>query len=224
MHENLLNIIKNCRLFKDLPEKSIALLANLAQLVSFTKGSLIFMQGDPCPGIYCVDSGMVRVYKSSPSGKEHILHFAGPGLTFAEVAVLGNFPCPAHAEALEDTTCALLPKAGFQKLLSENPELCRELLAGMSRWVHHLVGLLEDIVLRDALSRLAAYLLRTPGAGSEQFSQILKKDIASHLNLTSETLSRTLRRLADLGVIDLDDPRQILLTDVEKLKEIAEGL
>jgi CRP/FNR family transcriptional regulator, dissimilatory nitrate respiration regulator len=220
------SVLKQCSLFRGLTEESIQLLAACAKQMNFPKGTLVFAEGDPCPGIYCVSRGLVRIFKTSPTGKEHILHFAAPGMTFAEVAVLGNFACPAHAEAAEDTDCVLLPTPEFRKLILENHELCIQLLGGMARWVHHLVGLMEDLVLRDALARVAAYLLRAPGQGSAEdisLSSLLKKDIASHLNLTSETLSRTLRRLAELEVVDLHDARRISILDRQKLGVIAEG-
>ena len=95
----------------------------------------------------------------------------------------------------------------------------------MAKWVHNLVGLLEDLVLRDATARVARHLIQsdiTDGHG--EFSlPMRKRDLASHLNLTSETLSRTLRRLVDCGLIETHD--QLLhIREPDKLREVAEGL
>lgn len=227
MENTALSILTQCGLFRGLSPESLALLASCAKELRYAKGTLIFTEGDPCPGIFCVADGLVRVFKTSPSGKEHILHFAAPGMTFAEVAVLGGFPCPAHAEAVEDSTCVLLPAGDFRALIEDHHDLCIQLLTGMAHWVRHLVGLLEDLVLRDALSRVAAYLLRVhnqqPSSGESTVSGLLKKDIANHLNLTSETLSRTLRRLAELSAIDANNPRHIEILDIDVLHKISEG-
>lgn len=95
----------------------------------------------------------------------------------------------------------------------------------MAAWVQHLIGLLEDIVLRDAAGRVARHLLQqAAGSGSEFALPILKKDLASHLNLTSETLSRILRRLAESAMIEMPDQQSIRVLDRGRLAEVADGL
>jgi len=194
--------------------------------VHFRRGELILRQGDTCPGLFVVSSGSVRLYRLSPGGKEHVLHFVSPGGTFAEVAVIAGFNCPAFAEALEETACVLAPAEPFRALLRSSHAFCLQLLEGMGFWVRELVGLLEDIVLRDAVSRVAGHLLRMEGnrTGEAFALPVLKKDLASHLNLTSETLSRTLRRLEQCGLIELIAPQRIRILDREALGDVASGL
>lgn len=220
------DILRKCRLFRTLSEQWIERLAAEAIVRRFKKSQRILRQGEECPGLYCVGTGLVRIYKIAPSGKDHVLHFAEPGMTFAEVAAMGEFAVPAHADAVEDTVCALLPTDRFRKLLRTHHELCLQLLSGMSVWVRQLVGLLEDIVLRDASGRVARHLLEAdPSGGKKAFSlPVLKKDLASHLNLTSETLSRTFRRLAESGLIEMQSGQRIRILEPAALHDVAEGL
>lgn len=218
------DVLRKCRLFKGLDDDSRRLIAAEAVWKKYRGGQRVFRQAEECPGVYVVAEGLVRVYKTAPGGKEHVLHFAGPGMTFAEVAALGDFPCPAHADALEETRCLLIPGHRFRALLKQQHALCLQLLGGMSEWVRHLIGLLEDIVLRDALGRVAGHLVRAlPEAGADLTLPMRKRALASHLNITSETLSRALRRLADAGVLALPAAQRIRVLDRALLAEIAAG-
>ena len=125
-------IISSCSLFHGVGPAHRRRLVEMARRVAFLADTPIFRQDDPCPGLYCVGSGMVRVYRIGAGGKEHTLHMAGAGQTFAEVAVIGGFACPAYAEATQATLCALLPSAAFMAMLREEHAFCLELLIGMS--------------------------------------------------------------------------------------------
>jgi len=221
---NVIDILHGCRLFAKIPPEDFARLAAISRLASYGAGHTVFRDGDDCPGIFVLGRGNVRVFKTAPSGKEHVLHVVEPGGTFAEVAAMGGFACPANAEAISDSTCALIPGDRFNRLLAERHQLCLGLVQGMSGWVHHLVGLLEDIVLRDATGRVSRYLLsRSQNADHEIELPALKRHIASHLNLTSETFSRVLRRLAQQGVV-VETSGKLRLRDADRLKKLAAGV
>jgi CRP/FNR family transcriptional regulator len=215
-------IIAECSLFHGVSPGHRRRLVEMARKVAFPAGALVFKQGDPCPGIYCVGSGTVRVYRIGVGGKEHTLHLAGARQTFAEVAVIGEFPCPAFAEVTAAAQCALLPAGAILAMLREDHAFCLELLVGLSQWVRHLTGLIEDITLRDADGRVARLLLQAkPDARGTVGLTGLKKHVASQLNLTSETLSRVLRRLTDAGTVKVVDGRRLRLLDREALEEMS---
>ena len=216
-------IIANCSLFRGVGVEHQRKLVAIARKTSFATGELVFRQNDPCRGIYCVGDGLVRIYRIGAAGKEHTLHMAGPGQTFAEVAVIGGFPCPAYAEAVESTQALLLPTPAIHAMLHDDHAFCLELLVGMSNWVRHLTGLLEDITLRDATGRVARHLLSaTADAHGGVGLAGLKKHIASQLNLTSETFSRVLRKLADTGVVEIVDGKRLRIVDAQALRALGE--
>ena len=219
------SILQQCQLFAAVHESRRQRLAQSSRLCKFSKGQLIFRQGDPCPGVYVIGTGNVRLFKIGASGKEHVLHLVGAGGTFAEVAAIAGFDCPASAEAVSQTVCALIPLDRLQGHLREDHALCLELMSGLAFWVRHTITLLEDIVLRDAAGRVARFLLEAePDAGDIVKLPGLKRHVASHLNLTSETFSRTLGRLIEARlVIDLDNNR-VQLVDREGLRSISEGM
>lgn len=218
-------ILRRCKLFARLEPPQLERVVAMALPQSFEKNEVIFRQDDPCPGIYVVESGQVRIYKLNPAGKEHVLHLARPGDTFAEVAVIGGFACPANAEALEPTRCVLLPATPFARALRDDHALCLQLMTSLAMWVRQFVGLMEDIVLRDAMGRLSRYLAAAAEDGRETVElPTLKRHLASHLNLTSETLSRTLRRMEELDLIERVDAGRVRVLDADALRDAAEGL
>ncbi len=222
---NVAEILHDCRLFSEVQPPGFARLATMAGIRRFAKGQLIFRDQDECPGVFVVGSGLVRVFKTAAGGKEHVLHMVGPGQSFAEVAAIGGFNCPASAEAVEQTTCALLPREPFRKALGEDHELCLGMMSGLTLWVRRLVNLMEDLVLRDAAGRLARFLLESkPDRHGTIELPGLKRYVASHLNLTSETFSRTLKRLVEAGLIALPDNARVELRDRDKLHQVAAGL
>lgn len=223
MTSNPATILANCRFFGAVTGKSLEKLQTMALVRRFERGTMIFRQGEACPGVFIIGSGLVRVFKIAPSGREHVLHLVAPGGTFAEVAAIGGFDCPAFAEALEETTCVLLPSQPFARALREDHQLCLQLMASMAGWVKHLVAQVEDIALRDAAGRVARYLLSVADPQGLVQLPSLKKHLASHLNLTSETLSRTLRRLDDMGLIDAGAEPGLKVLDRQALHDLAEG-
>jgi CRP/FNR family transcriptional regulator len=218
-------LLRACRLFGKVEESGWHKITAMAVPKRAEKGAVFFRQGDPCPGIFVVGEGLVRLYNLAPTGKEHVVHMVGPGEAFAEVAAIGGFECPVTAEAVEPSTCVLLPAEAFGRALKEDHSLCLQLLSSMTARVRHFLNLLEDLVLRDSSGRLARFLLDAArGEAREVVLPSLKRHLASHLNLTSETLSRTLRRLTEAGLIEAAGGRKIRVLNEQGLREISEGL
>lgn len=215
--------LRRCLLLRFLQPEVRQRLAEIAWMDVRAKGYRFFDAGDRAPGLFIVVSGMARVFQLNAQGKEHVLHLPGPGDTFAEVAVLGNFPVPAYAEMIQEGVVLMLPADQLQQQLASDHDLCRQLLGGMAMWVRHLVGMVEDIALRDAAGRLARWLLEHTDETSRVRLPMAKRHLASQLALTPETLSRCLRRLEESDLIRIGDD-QILLVDPEGLEATAAGM
>jgi len=212
-----------CLLFARLAPDARRRLAALAVPRDPDAGDMLVHQGDPCPGVFVVGRGLVRVYKLAPSGKEHVLHLAAAGATFAEAAVIGRFDCPAYAQAVEDSDLVMIPADPFRAFLDSDHRACIDLLIGLSSWLHHVVDLLEDVVLRDAAGRVSRHLLACAGDDGVVHLPGARKLLANQLNLTPETLSRTLRRLDDDRCIS-SEREAIVILDRGRLEAVAAGL
>ncbi|MCG3179948.1 MAG: CRP-like cAMP-activated global transcriptional regulator [Phycisphaerae bacterium] len=221
---DVVRVLRNCRLFASLDPAQIAALAEISRLDRATRGQRLFEQDTPCVGMYVVGAGKVKLAKVSPEGKEHILHMAEPGQTFAEAAVFGGFDFPVSAEVVEDAELAFMPKGPTLKLLVDHPQITLKLLAGMSQWLRRMVDLMESIVLRDAAGRVAKYIVSLRRGRETMVTLPLKhQELAAHLGLTRETISRTLGHLETLGLITQLPKSQIALKDPRGLEELAQS-
>ena len=223
MSPSAVEILENCPFFADVNDTAFRRLFAISRVVKFRSGQTIFRQNELCPGMYVVGTGLVRIFKRTPQGRERVLHLVGPGETFAEVAAIGNFPCPACAEAVSPTTCVLLPLEPLQKLIAEDHELCRQLLLSLCLWVRRLVDLVEDLTLRDAAGRVARLLLEKSHRDHQKVRlPTLKRHLAAQLDLTSETFSRVLRRLELVGAIKHLSRNELEIINMKKLEELAQ--
>lgn len=218
------NKIEIFSIFSSLPRDYIAKLEKIVQIRKYPAGKTVFMENDPGIGFYGVIDGKVKIYKSSPLGKEHILHIFGAGEIFAEVAVFAGQDFPASAMVLEESTLAFFPRDRFKTVLAENPDLSLSLLGLMSMRLRQMVGKVEELSLKEVPARLAAHLLLIrENSGRDRFDlDVNKSQLASLLGTIPETLSRVIRKLKDEGFIEVKG-KQLHLLDVHGLEDLAGG-
>lgn len=225
MAESITRQLHRVPVFHGLPNNQLQALAGIAEPVTYQPGDTIFLEGDPAKGFFLILSGQVKVYKLSLDGKEQVLHFVGPDEIFAEVPVFSGGSYPAHADALRTTHILFFPRQAMLRLLANDPNLAMNMLADLSRRLRQLTKLVESLSLKESPARLAAYLLH---AGEELTHadqvelDVTKGQLATLLGTTPETLSRTLKKLAETGIIEVK-ARSIRLLDKEALKRMAEG-
>lgn len=193
--------------------------------VHYRAGVRIFDEGEPARGFYLVQSGQIKIFKLSPRGQEQILAVIGPGGTFAEAAAFVGRGYPASSETLEDSELIFIEREAIRQLLSKDPDLGLRMMASMALKLRRLVGMVEDLTLRDARGRLARYLLGLAPPGAEASCQVKlptqQTVLARLLGLTQETLSRTLKGLRDEGLIASPSNGRGLTLDLIGLQAIV---
>jgi CRP/FNR family transcriptional regulator len=217
--------LQRASVFHGLSENQIRTLAEIAQALTYQQGDNIFLEGDPAEGFFLVLAGQVKIYKLSLEGKEQVLHFVGPDEIFAEVPVYSGGSYPAHADALRKTQTLFFPRLGILRLLAQDPNLAMNMLADLSRRLRQLTKLVENLSLKESPARLAAYLLHLSTElrqADEVELDVTKGQLATLLGTTPETLSRTLKKLSETGIIAVQ-ARTIRLLDKKALEHMAIG-
>lgn len=191
--------LRSAQLFSGLPEPELATIAGFARLREIDKDAYLFREGDPSEGFYVVRQGALNVHRVSATGKEQVIYVFRAGESLAEASVAGEQGYPANARALEATTVVVIPKRPFLALLARQPELGLRMLGSMSQHLRVLVGLVEDLTLKDVETRFLNWLLKrcrpaADGSASVRLG-LTKRMLAAELGTSGETLSRTFARL-----------------------------
>lgn len=218
-------LLSQADLFKGLTSDQLEAVARIVIEREFSKGQLIFSDGDEGTGFYLVIQGRVKVYKLSPDGKEQIMHIFGPGQPFAEVPVFEGSRYPANAETLERAKLLFFPKKAFIDLIRTSPSLGMNMLASLSQRLKQFSNLIETLSLKEVPGRLAAYLLYLSdknGSIDEFKLDIAKSQLASMLGTIPETLSRIFAKMGSRDLVRINGP-EIVILDREGLEDLAEG-
>jgi CRP/FNR family transcriptional regulator len=182
---------------------------------------IVFLEGEPCAGLYVVEKGWLKSVKMSPAGREQVVRFVGPGETFNEVGVLADAPNQVTVIALEPSIVWLIRHEALTRLLEADRRLARTVTQNLARRVLHLMSLVEDLSLRTVESRLARLLLEQAGEGAIQRHRwATQAEMAARVGTVPDVLNRALRKLGDEGLIRVER-HQIQVLDREALEARA---
>jgi CRP/FNR family cyclic AMP-dependent transcriptional regulator len=148
------------QIFSGLTESELGFLAQRAAPRSYSAGQSVFGEGEPCSGLYVVESGHVRIFKSSANGREQVLSIDGPGSSIAELPVFDGGSYPASVTAIDEAKLLFVSKQDFQALCLAHPQVALKVLRVVGARLRRLVGIIEELSFTTVRHRLASFLLR----------------------------------------------------------------
>jgi len=212
-------------IFAGLAANELAFLMQRAVPRSYAAGELVFGEGEPCLGLYIVESGHVRIFKSSSGGREHVLSIDGPGGSVAELPVFDGGNYPASVAAIDDATLLFISKQDFQALCLAHPQVALKVLRVVGARLRRLVGIIEELSFTTVRHRLASFLLRLAREEGERKNDGIEillpasnQEFAAQIGTVRELVSRNLSRLQAEGIIEVDG-RNVLIRDLRALEE-----
>ena len=217
-----LELLRGVSYFRPLPEPDLALLQSRAIHQQFARGRLVMLEHDPCPGMYLVESGRVKIFRTSSDGREQVLMLIGPGGVFNDVPVFDGGPNAAAAAAMERTSLYLIPSEHVLAAMRARPEVALAVAKEFAGQLRTLAGLVEDLSFRHVTSRVAKLLLEyaeQPGR-SGPLPRLTQQDIASMVGSVREVVGRSLAALEREGAIRIDRAR-IVVADRDTLRRMA---
>lgn len=211
-------------IFSGLTEPELNFLAQRAVPRHYTPGEIVFAEGEPCAGLYVVERGHIRIFKTSPSGREQVLTIDGPGSSVAEVPVFDGGNYPASGAAADEATLLFVSKQDFQALCLAHPQVALKVLRIVGSRLRRLVGIIEELSFTTVRHRLASFLVRlaqhdgkTTAKGIEIILPASHQELAAQIGTVRELVSRNLSRFQAEGLLTVEG-RDVIIRNLKALE------
>ncbi len=218
------DILKKVPAFSNLDEADIEKINDITLQRSFRKGSIIFMEGDSGEAFYFIKSGKVKIYKTSPDGRELIFAILSVGDVFAEVTLFNDITYPASAEVLEDAALGMIKNQELEALIRKNAGLALSIIKVLSRKLFNSQQKVKELALGDTYMRTAQTIIKLAEQhgkkteeGLEVKLDISRQELANMIGTARETVSRALSQFKKEGSVDISG-KNIIVKDMRKLK------
>lgn len=217
------SVLSRVPIFSGLSETELKFVSDRTLTKRYTQGELVFSEGDPCAGLYVVETGDVRIFKTSAAGREQVLAVEHPGNSVAELPVFDGGNYPASASAASDCVLLFISRSDFRALCMEHPEVALKVLRMVGLRLRRLVGIIEELSFTTIRHRLGAHLLRLAresgkASGRAEFKiEVSNQELASQIGTVRELVSRNLSRFQAEGLIAIDR-KNITIPDLAKLE------
>lgn len=223
----LLALLHHVPIFAELHDDALQQLAHRCVTKTVPTGTVLFTTGEECRGLYVIESGRVRIYRTDPAGREQVLHIEGPGRTVAELPMFDGGPYPASAITIDDCQLVFLPRAAFEFLYRSQPDIAHAIIRALGRRLRHLVHLAETLAFRDVAARLAMLLVGyaerggvTTSSGVEIELERTQEELAHEIGTARESVSRAMKQLRRKGLIEPLERNRLLIPDVQRLRAL----
>lgn len=182
------------------------------------------LENDPCPGMYLIESGRVKLFRTSSDGREQVLMLVGPGGVFNDVPVFGGGTNAAAAAATERTSLYLIPTEHVLAAMQAHPGAALAVAREFAGQLRRLADLVEDLSFRHVTSRVAKLLLdyaeAPTGADRTKPTRLTQQEIAAMVGSVREVVGRSLAALEREGAIRIERAR-IVVADRDALHRMA---
>lgn len=212
--------ISQVPIFNHLENEQMDEIMEMFQSVLYKRGEIIYRTGDPSDSLYIVQNGKIRIYRLSETGKEQLVRILTAGYFTGELALFKETLHEAYAEAIEETRVCMIKRSELQKLLLKYPSISLKILTEFSHRLEQSEKQTTRFATEKVETRLMHFLVECMenNLSNEIMLPMSKKDLASYLGTTPETISRKLSNLENQGYI-----KQKTNKKIEIVKELPES-
>lgn len=213
--------------FKNLSSEEIEKVEFEKTSEQFKKGAILYREGSRINGCYCIQEGIIKVFKTGIDGKEQIIRFAKKGDLIGFRSVLSNELACTTAEVLEEASTCYIPSNTLVYLVKNNGDFSMELMQLTCRELGEANNYITDIAQKTVRERLAEILIHLKdefGLDSDSVLNIslTREELANIVGTATESVIRLLSEFKQDGMIELNG-RKIKILDERALFRIGNG-
>lgn len=215
-------------LFNEVSSEHLCNISDSKSFISHSKGQILYYEGTRPLGIFCINSGKVKIFKTASNGKEQIVSLAKAGDFVGYSNLLGEEQYTTTATILEDASICFIPRESFMQLMTIDSHLFRKLMKS----VCHDLGVMEEKLtdasqksVRERLAQTLLMLKDTYGIDGLESVKIdialSREDLAGIVGTATETVIRLLSEFKSDGLIELEG-KKIKIMDAKALARLAD--
>ena len=225
IENNLIDSFDTEELKKRLKKEDFEMLTNAIKNLQFSKGEVIFEDGEFPKGVYFIKKGTAKLSKSGAYGKDHILRFIKENDLIGYRSLLCGEPFQARAEAMTDLEANFVPAEIFTHLLESDSKLAYAMLQKIAYELgesSNTVTFLAQKTVRERLAEVLILLEQKLGTDPEGFIKIAltREEIANLIGTATESAIRLISEFKSDKLIEVDG-RNFKVLNHEKLIKLG---
>src|SRR5690625_262908 len=216
LHKQCISIVP---IFNHLSAAEMSEIVKETRSVSYGRGQTIYRAGELSEGLYIVHKGRVKIYRLSNTGKEQLVRILNPGDFTGELSLFSESIHDSYADAMERVELCVMTREEFHRFLIKYPTIAPKILTEFASRLAKTEHQAANIAMESTEARIAMYLAQEVDAAQNDRIRLnmTRKDLASFLGTTPETVSRKLTEFEDSGWIKQVSQREIEVLDLDAL-------
>jgi len=191
----------------------------------YKRGDILYQEGNRISGFYCINTGIIKVFKTGFDGKEQIIRFAKKGDIIAYRSVLSNEPACTSAKVIEDCQVCFIPSEILISFIKTNPTYALELMKLACHELGEANSFITDIAqktVRERLAEVLLFLVNDFGIDDQKFLNIslTREELANIVGTATESVIRLLSEFKSDKLVELNG-RKIKILNAKGLEKIS---